>query len=225
MRQVIYVLALGLLLCNTLCADVPPGFVEIRNAIPGVVVELRYYSNDNFVGETIDGYQTDHCYITAEAAQALARVQHELAQVGLGLKVFDAYRPQRAVDHFVAWAEDLDDTRMKASHYPDVEKRNLFRDGYIAAKSGHSRGSTVDLTIVALSSGAPGELDMGTPWDYFGPESGPASLAVTPQQRANRMLLQTLMMKHGFRPLAEEWWHFTLQDEPFPETYFDFAVE
>jgi len=225
MRQNLYLLALGLLLCNTLCADVPSGFVEIRDAVPGVVVELRYFSNDNFVGEMIEGYQGDHCYITAEAAQALARVQQELAHVGLGLKVFDAYRPQRSVDRFVAWAEDLDDTRMKASYYPDVEKRNLFRDGYIAAKSGHSRGSTVDLTIVSMDDGVPAELDMGTPWDFFGPESWPASMAATPQQRANRMLLQSLMVKHGFRPLAEEWWHFTLEDEPFPGTYFDFVIE
>ena len=224
-RLFVLVLATGLLLGESLCAEAPAGFVEIRDVVPGVAVELRYHSDDNFVGEVIDGYQGNRCYLTAEAAQALAQVQQELAPFGLGLKVFDAYRPQRAVDHFVAWAEDLDDTRMKASYYPDVEKKNLFRDGYIAAKSGHSRGSTVDLTIVSMNSGAPTELDMGTPWDFFGPESWPASLSVTPQQRANRLLLQALMVKHGFRPLAEEWWHFTLEEEPFPETYFDFVVE
>ena len=152
-------------------------------------------------------------------------MQKDLEAFGLGLKVFDAYRPQRAVDHFVRWAEDLDDTRMKAKYYPGVEKKHLFRDGYIAARSGHSRGSTVDLTIVSLGPDDPVELDMGTGWDYFGPRSWPASLDVSPQQRANRMLLQSLMVKHGFKPLAEEWWHFTLKDEPFPKTYFDFVIE
>jgi D-alanyl-D-alanine dipeptidase len=206
-------------------ADPLPGFVEIREAVPGVVVDLRYLGDDNFVGAPVDGYAAERCYLTAEAAQALGRVQHELAHLGLGLKVFDAYRPQRAVDHFMRWAEDLDDTAMKSRYYPDVAKAHLFRDGYIAAKSGHSRGSTVDLTIVALDGGAPVELDMGTPWDFFGPRSWPSSREVTPQQRANRMLLQALMIKHGFRPLAEEWWHFTLEDEPYPDTYFDFVVE
>jgi len=215
----------GLFYCSALLAGPPAGFVEIREAVPGVVVDLRYLGEDNFVGAAVDGYAADRCYVTTEAAEALGRVQHELAHLGLGLKVFDAYRPQRAVDHFVRWAEDLDDTRMKSRYYPDVAKAELFRDGYIAAKSGHSRGSTVDLTIVSLGTGAPVELDMGTPWDFFGPRSWPTSLAVTPQQRANRMLLQSLMMKHGFRPLAEEWWHFTLENEPFPDTYFDFVVE
>lgn len=211
-------------LCGPLRAAPPEGFVEIRDAVPGIQVELRYLTGDNFVGEPIDGYEAERCYITAEAARALARVQHELSHVGLSLKVFDAYRPQRAVDHFVRWAGDLDDTKMKARYYPDVEKAHLFRDGYIAARSGHSRGSTVDLTIVSMDSGEPEPLDMGTPWDYFGPRSWPLSREVTPQQRANRMLLQSLMIKHGFRPLAEEWWHFTLEDEPYPKTYFDFVV-
>lgn len=221
----IALLLLLLLPATDAFADPPGGFVEVRDAVPGAVVELRYLGPDNFVGEPIDGYVADRCYVTGEAARALGRVQHELAHFGLGLKLFDAYRPQRAVDHFVRWAGDLDDTRMKSRYYPDVAKENLFRDGYIAVRSGHSRGSTLDLTIVALDGREPVELDMGTPWDYFGPKSWPASLEVTPQQRANRMLLQSLMVKHGFRPLAEEWWHFTLEDEPFPETYFDFAVE
>ena len=207
-------------------ADGPPtGFVKLEQAVPGVVVDLRYASENNFVGEAIDGYESGNCYSTREAAIALAAVQAELAAFGLGLKVFDAYRPQRAVDHFVRWAADLDDEKMKAAYYPRVEKQHLFRDGYIAARSGHSRGSTVDLTLVRLGGEAPEELDMGTPWDFFGPESWPSSLVVTPQQRANRMLLQSLMVKHGFRPLAEEWWHFTLVDEPYPDRYFDFAVE
>lgn len=202
----------------------PENFVNIEKAIPGVIVDLRYNTPDNFVGQAIDGYHSDNCYITTEAARALAAVQEELAAFKLGLKIFDAYRPQRAVDHFVRWAEDLDDTKMKAKYYPNVAKEQLFRDGYIAARSGHSRGSTVDLTVVSLGAGSPAELDMGTGWDFFGPKSWPSSTEVSPQQRANRMLLQLLMVKHGFRPLAEEWWHFTLEDEPYPETYFDFEV-
>ena len=225
MKRTLAAALAGLVFSTGVLAGPPEGFVEIRDAVAGVVVDLRYLGADNFVGAPVDGYTADRCYVTTEAARALGRVQHELGHLGLGLKVFDAYRPQRAVDHFVRWAEDLGDTRMKARYYPDVAKEHLFRDGYIAAKSGHSRGSTVDLTIVALDGGDPVELDMGTPWDYFGPRSWPTSLEVTPQQRANRMLLQALMMKHGFRPLAEEWWHFTLEDEPYPETYFDFVVE
>ena len=156
---------------------VPDGFVEIREVIPGVEIDVRYFSKDNFVGERVDGYQDAKIYTTREAARALAQVQAELAAFGLGLKIFDAYRPQRAVDHFVRWAEDTGDTKMKARYYPDVEKRHLFRDGYIAAKSGHSRGSTVDLTLVSFGSGQPAELDMGTRWDFFGPKSWPASTA------------------------------------------------
>ena len=210
---------------STAFAGVPDGFVEIRDVIPGVVIDVRYFSEDNFVGERIDGYEDARIYITREAAGALAKVQAELAAFGLGLKMFDAYRPQRAVDHFVRWAEDTADTKMKSRYYPDVEKRHLFRDGYIAAKSGHSRGSTVDVTLVSLDSGQPVELDMGTDWDFFGPKSWPSNTEVSAQARANRMLLQALMVKHGFRVLAEEWWHFTLVGEPFPETYFDFVVE
>jgi D-alanyl-D-alanine dipeptidase len=170
----------------------------------------------------IDGYQAARVYITRPAAEALAAVQAELASFGLGLKVFDAYRPQRAVDHFVRWAENLDDAVMKDRYYPDVDKANLFRDGYIAARSGHSRGSTVDLTIIDAASGD--ELDMGTPWDFFDPSSAPLSAAVFAEQRANRMLLRSLMLKYNFQPLAEEWWHFTLAEEPYPNTYFDFPI-
>lgn len=205
--------------------SVPPGFVDIQAVIPGVEIELRYFSDDNFVGQRIDGYESARCYITSEAAEALKKVQQELNPLGLGLKIFDAYRPQRAVDHFVRWASDLGDTRMKSKYYPDVSKKDLFRDGYIAAKSGHSRGSTVDLTVVSLDAGNTEGLDMGTRWDFFGPKSWPGSQAVTAEQRAHRMLLQHLMSQHGFKPLAEEWWHFTLVDEPFPDYYFDFVIE
>lgn len=149
-----------------------------------------------------------------------------LAPFGLGLKLFDAYRPQRAVEHFVRWARDVNDLRMKAEFYPGVEKRDLLKEGYIAEKSSHSRGSTVDVTLVPLNATRPAQaLDMGTPFDWFGPESWPNSPAVTPVQRAHRLLLRMVMEKHGFQPYAQEWWHFTLINEPFPGTYFDFPVQ
>lgn len=222
---VLLVATVGILLFAPAAVSVPPGFVDIEDVIPGVEVELRYFGDDNFVGQRIEGYESGRCYITAEAAEALKEVQQELRAFGLGLKIFDAYRPQRAVDHFVRWASDLADTKMKEKYYPDVAKKDLFKDGYIAAKSGHSRGSTVDLTIVSLDAGNTEELDMGTGWDFFGPKSWPGSQVVSAEQRAHRMLLQQLMTKHGFKPLAEEWWHFTLIEEPFPDNYFDFVIE
>ncbi len=203
--------------------DERSGFVNIQEVSPGIAIEVRYFSAENFVGEPISGYRDAVILMTSEAATALAAVQSDLAPFGLGLKIFDAYRPQPAVDHFVRWGRDLTDQRMKDRYYPEVNKENLFRDGYIAERSGHSRGSTVDLTLVDLDSGV--ELDMGTPWDFFGTESWPDSMAVSAQQRTNRLLLRTLMLQHGFRPLTTEWWHFTLNDEPYPETYFNFPVE
>lgn len=206
--------------------DLPGGFVYVEDAIPGIKIELRYCTPDNFVGKPIDGYLQSRCILTEQAARALAKVQLDLKPFGLGLKIYDAYRPQRAVDHFVRWAKDLNDTKMKLKYYPDVDKANLFRDKYIADKSSHSRGSTVDLTIVALDPKEEGkELDMGSGFDFFGPQSWPSDLTMTATQRAHRMLLQTLMTKHGFNPYPQEWWHFTLANEPFPDTYFDFPVK
>jgi len=205
--------------------ELPSGFIDARETVSGLVLELRYFSNHNFVGEKVDGYLAERCVMTREAAEALSRVQAELQPFGLGLKVFDAYRPQRAVDHFVRWAEDVDDTRMKAKFYPNVDKRRLIEEGYIAARSGHTRGSTVDVTLVALTDGDEShELDMGSPYDFFGRESWPAFPDLTTEQRANRLFLRTLMIRHGFKPYEQEWWHFTLADEPYPETYFDFPI-
>ncbi len=201
----------------------PQGFVYLRTVIPDAVLEMRYYTGENFVGERIDGYLEDKCILTADAASALQKVQHELRKFGLGLKVFDAYRPRSAVEHFVRWAKDLEDTRMKEQYYPDVAKENLFIEGYIAARSGHSRGSAVDVTILDFKTGH--ELDMGSGFDYFGPVSWPGCPDLTAQQRANRMLLQTLMNRHGFEPYEQEWWHFSLRNEPFPDEYFNFPVK
>lgn len=205
-----------------MATDLPEGFVDLSDVAPEIPVDLRYHGVDNFVGARVDGYEKARCLMTRPAAEELVKVQAELKDVGLGLKVYDAYRPQRAVNHFVRWAEDLQDTRMKEKYYPDIAKENLIKDGYIAPKSGHSRGSTVDVTIISLKTG--GEFDMGTTWDHFGPESWSTSQAVGNPQRANRMFLKSLMTKHGFLPLKEEWWQFTLKDEPFPDTYFDFVI-
>ena len=204
----------------------PDGFVYIEEVIPDIKLELRYYTEHNFVGKPIDGYLAPRGILTREAATALAKVQQELKPVGLSLKIFDAYRPQQAVDHFVRWAEDLGDVRMKAEFYPDVDKENLFREEYIAARSSHTRGSTVDLTIVALDA-SPGDsgLDMGSGFDFFGQQSWPFYADITASQRAHRMLLRILMMKHGFKPYPKEWWHFTLEDEPFPDSWFNFPVQ
>ena len=204
----------------------PKGFVYVDKVIPDLVIELRYYTDHNFVGERIDGYLKPRCILTKEAATALLQVQEELKPFGFGLKVFDAYRPQQAVDHFVRWANNLEDIRTKAEFYPDINKNTLIKDGYIASRSSHSRGSTVDVTIVSIQSETlDQELDMATGFDFFGPASWPFFPGLEPDQRAHRMLLHVLMKKHGFKPYPEEWWHFTLRNEPFPETYFNFPVQ
>ncbi|MFH2067901.1 MAG: M15 family metallopeptidase [Candidatus Omnitrophota bacterium] len=204
----------------------PDGFVYVDTIIPSIRIELRYYTTHNFVGERIDGYIAPKCILTRPAAQALEKVQAELKPFGLGLKIYDAYRPQQAVDHFRRWAANTSDVRKKDEFYPEVAKEELFRKGYLASRSGHSRGSTVDLTIVPLGAESPDEvIDMGSPFDFFSPRSWPGNLSVEPEQRAHRMLLQVLMGKHGFRPYAYEWWHFTLNNEPFPNTYFNFPVK
>ena len=206
--------------------QLPEGFVYVDRVIPNIVIELRYYTAHNFVGERVDGYLEPRCILTKEAANALLQVQEELKPFGLGLKIFDAYRPQRAVDHFVRWANNWKDTRTKAEFYPDINKNTLIKDAYIASRSSHSRGSTVDLTIISLQPETRDkELDMATGFDFFGPPSWPLFLGHSPGQRAHRMLLQILLKKHGFEPYPEEWWHFTLRNEPFPETYFNFPVQ
>jgi len=200
----------------------PHSFVEAGTAVPGLVVDMRYAGSRNFVGRPIAGYEAPICLLTREAAAALAAVQRDLAASGLGLKVYDCYRPARAVADFAAWARDLEDQATKPEYYPNVEKDQLFALGYIAERSGHSRGSTVDVTLVDLATGA--ELDMGTPYDLFDPRSWPSDTSVSAEAQANRRALQAAMAARGFRPLREEWWHFTLEGEPYPETYFDFPV-
>lgn len=199
-------------------------FVLLSEAIPDAILEIRYYSTYNFVGERIHGYQEPVAILTKEAAAALKAVSDQLKEQGYRLKIYDAYRPQRAVDHFKGWAEDLSDTRMKEYFYPNVEKNTLFQKGYISAKSGHSRGSTVDLTLFDMRTGK--EADMGGTFDYFGPQSHAAyTETLTKEQIKNRQILRDAMLDHGFKGIKTEWWHFTLKNEPFPETYFDFPVE
>lgn len=198
------------------------GFVSVGEAIPDVLLDVRYYSTYNFVGARVDGYEQPAVLMTNEAAAALAGVSEDMRAQGLRLVIYDAYRPQRAVDHFVRWAEDVSDTRMKYVFYPAVDKADLFDKGFIARRSGHSRGSTVDLTLLDEKTGM--LVDMGGPFDFFGELSHPDFSGVTPEQHRNRMLLRNTMIKHGFKPLSTEWWHFTLVDEPYPDTYFDFPV-
>jgi D-alanyl-D-alanine dipeptidase len=201
----------------------PEGFIYVKDIIADIDVELRYFSDYNFVGDTIDGYKANKLILTKQSAEALKKVQDELQQQNLCLRVYDGYRPQRAVNHFMRWAKDLNDTINKQEFYPDVEKRYLFKEEYIATRSGHSRGSTLDLTIIDGNTNEP--LDMGSPYDFFGKESWVDHPDLTKSQKANRELLQTIMLKHNFRNYPKEWWHFTLRWEPFPKTYFDFEVE
>lgn len=217
---------LALLFTSPAQAQVPAGFVDAAIVVGGLVVDMRYFGDDNFVGARIDGYEAARCLLTRPAASALARVQQDLAKKGFGLKVFDCYRPTRAVAYFVRWARDVKDIKRKADFYPDVDKRDLFRLGYISNRSGHSRGSTVDLTMVRLGEGgAPVEVDMGTRFDFFGVQSWPSSRAVSAEAQANRKVLATAMRRGGFYPYDREWWHFTLRGEPYRDTYFNFVVK
>lgn len=224
----------------------PKDFVALSTVDPTIIQEIRYFTPHNFVGQRIDGYRQPLCILTRPAAQALHTAQQQLLRKGYSLKVYDCYRPQRAVDHFVRWAQDLDDQAMKGEFYPQVDKTRLFEDGYIAAKSGHSRGSTMDLTIVRLPAGptrpyvphkplvpcyAPqaerfpdNSLDMGTGFDCFDTLAHTLDPRIQGQQRANRLLLKSTLENLGFVNLAEEWWHYTYKPEPYPDTYFDFPV-
>ncbi|MDG1730118.1 MAG: M15 family metallopeptidase [Algibacter sp.] len=217
---------LTFLLClffSNLYAQLPKGFVYVKDIIPDLEVELRYFTSNNFVGKPIEGYYSNKLILTEETAKALKLVHEALQENNLCLKVYDGFRPQRAVNQFVKWAKDLNDTINKHTFYPKVKKRNLFKAGYIASSSGHSRGSTVDLTIVDGNTGMP--LDMGSLYDFFGQESWVNYKNITERQKANRQLLQTYMLKFGFRNYPKEWWHFTLRAEPFRDTYFDFAIK
>ena len=203
-------------------SDDSSGFVSIAETIPDVILEIRYYSTFNFIGDRIDGYERPVALLTREAAARLKEASDEAIEGGYRLKVYDAYRPQKAVDHFMRWAKDLDDTRMKEYFYPNLRKDELIPGHYIAERSGHSRGSTVDLTLFDMRTQK--EADMGGPFDFFEELSHPDYQGITRDQYANRMFLRGLMGRHGFEPIDSEWWHFMLKNEPYPDTYFTFPV-
>ena len=200
--------------------DLPDGFVYLHTIDSSIKKELRYITSNNFIGQPIDGYQKPTIIVSKPTAEALKKVQEKLAPFNLSLKIFDAYRPQEAVDHFVRWARVLNDTVMKRQYYPEVPKSKLFKLGYIAKRSGHTRGSTVDLTIIDITTNK--ELDMGSPYDFFGEASHVINKSLNKQQQANRLLLRNLMLSNGFKPYENEWWHFTLKKEPHRDSYFDF---
>ncbi len=209
-----------------------PDLVPLASVAPGVLQDMRYRGSRNFLGRPVAGYEDAQCWLTRPAAEALAGVQREAETLGLRVKVFDCYRPQRAVDDFVRWGRDLQDQKTRAEYYPRVPKQELFQRGYIAERSGHSRASTVDLTLVVvdglrarkvlagpLADGE--EADMGTPFDLFDPLSHTDSPEPAPDVRQNRQWLRALMQRHGWRNLPEEWWHYTLEREPYPDRFFD----
>lgn len=201
----------------------PKGFVYLTDYIPGIEVDLKYFTSHNFVGRPIDGYKANKVILTERATLAVQKIEKELNKEGLGIKVFDTYRPQTAVNHFKRWAKDIKDTSMRQEFYPRVDKRDLFTKGFIASKSGHSRGSTIDLTIIDLKTKQ--ELDMGVAFDFFGEESAHGYQKLNTTQKQNRIKLKKIMEKHGFKAYSKEWWHYTLINEPFKETYFDFEVK
>ena len=197
-------------------------FVLLNEAIPDAILEIRYYSTYNFVGNRIDGYEEPLALLTKEATTALKEVSDQLKERGYRIKIFDAYRPQKAVKYFMNWAKNLSDTKMKKYFYPELKKDVLFQQGYISEKSSHSRGSTVDLSLFDIKLKK--EVDMGGTFDFFGELSHTDYTNITEEQYNNRILLRKVMMEHGFKPLEKEWWHFTLENEPFPNTYFTFPI-
>ena len=247
MKKVFFAALAALFLPILSCNEVNPAadssdFVAITDVVPDAILEIRYFGTYNFVGARIDGYLQPTALLTRRAADSLKAVSEDVMKQGFRLKIYDAYRPQGGVDHFVRWAADIPDTTMKPYFYPDLDKSVLFEQDYIMAKSGHTRGSTVDLTLFDMATEK--ELDMGGTFDWFGPEShpdfcgnpdtfeytgdngkSPAGRIITPEQFAHRMILRKAMLRHGFKPLDSEWWHFTLQEEPYPETYFTFPVK
>ena len=217
-------------------------FVTLTDVVPDAILEIRYFGTYNFVGDRIDGYEEPTALLTKQAADSLRAVSDDVIKLGYRLKIYDAYRPQKGVDHFMRWAKDISDVRMKDYFYPDLDKSVLFPQEYICERSGHTRGSTLDLTLFDMATEK--ELDMGGTFDWFGPEShpdfcgdpdtgeytgdnhkSPSGRSITARQFLNRMILRHVMLRHGFEPFETEWWHFTLKDEPFPDTYFTFPVK
>lgn len=220
---VLVIVLLALITGSVGAYELPEGFVYVTDVIPTVRLDIRYYTGYNFVGTRITGYEAPVAILTREAAEALKTAAEILDEQGYYIKIFDAYRPLRAVEHFVLWGQDLEDQKMKDQFYPEVDKSQLFDLGYIALRSGHSRGSVVDLTLVYKDTLE--EVDMGSPFDFFGPISHHGTDLITPEQEANRNILRDAMVAAGFEPYPEEWWHYRVKDEPYPNQYFDFPVD
>ncbi len=204
----------------------PEGFVFLEDVLggnAGVQYDIRYTTENNFSGKIVPGYETMKPCATVEAANALQKVAEALAKKGLGIKIFDAYRPERAVKYFIEWSGQPEDGLTKEAFYPSVQKTQLFQKGYLSKRSGHSRGSTIDLTLYSLGSGE--DLDMGTPYDFLDPKSHFGAKGLTEEQTANRNLIKKAMEEGGFKSISTEWWHYVLINEPFPDTYFDFITE
>lgn len=238
---------LGLLLNACATQVLAPPFVDVKAVDKTIVVEARYFGHHNFLGRPVAGYRASKCLLTKPAAEAIAKVQADLMSIGYSLKVYDCYRPQKAVDDFVAWSEDVADQKMKAEFYPRVDKKDAFKLGYIAARSGHSRGSTLDLTVIKLPAVASAKwndgdklldcaaprpkrfadnsIDMGTGYDCFDDKAATASPGLSKEVKTNRQLLKRAMEKHGFENYEKEWWHYTLKSEPYPDTFHDFDVQ
>jgi len=208
---------------NSFAQKKPINFSYLSDIDKSIQVDLRYLGTNNFIGKPINGYHSNCVIMTKKTAIALRKIQHKIQKDNLSLKIFDAYRPQEAVNHFVAWSKITEDTLQKQEYYPKIPKKHLFKEGYIATKSGHSRGSTIDVTLVDTNTGK--ELDMGSNYDFFGEESNTYYKNITSAQKKNRLLLRKIMIDNGFKPYNKEWWHFTLLNEPFKNRYFNFSVE
>ncbi|MCR8657646.1 M15 family metallopeptidase [Paenibacillus endoradicis] len=203
--------------------NLPKGFVYLDEVIPTAQFEMRYYSDYNFVGAQIDGYLAPLAIGTRVMADALLKVSNELEEMGYQLLIYDTYRPAKAVQQFLAWSKDTDDIDMKEDFYPNIDKATLFKSGYLSSKSGHSRGSTVDLTLIHKDTKQ--EVDMGSPYDLLDEISHFSTKLITDEQASNRQLLQDVMVKYGFKPYSKEWWHYVLKNEPYPSTYYDFDIQ
>ena len=217
-----FVVALILFYASFFNNNLEDGFVYLKDIDNTIIVDLKYYSTENFTAKYVDGYQSNTAILTEKSAAALSKAQQDFNKLGYSLIVYDAYRPQSAVDFFVRWSKDQSDTLNKVIYYPNIKKSELFKSGYIAYKSGHSRGSTVDVSLVEISTKK--ELDMGTIFDYFGVESHTFSNEISEKQKSNRLILNEIMSDNGFKNYSKEWWHFTLKDEPF-QKYFNFLVK
>lgn len=226
-RCIYLIIACGLCLGSSSHAQTynsPAGeFVEIKANLPKIQTDVRYAGSNNFVGRPIPGYNAEKIILSTSATDSLHKAIEHLNGIGYGVIIYDGYRPQKAVNYFSKWSGAMGDTVGKANFYPDIAKKYLFRLGYIASKSGHSRGSTIDLSLTDLNTGR--EIDMGGTYDFFDESSWPITNKISRQQQKNRLVLREAMLMHGFKPLHTEWWHFTLKNEPYPDTYFDFDVE